>query len=344
MSDSNRSDAIDLLKVWFALGVMGIHTQAINQFSDITQYYIMKIYFRVGVPFFFVTTGYFWGKKIIDKKKEERLRLAIDYCKRLIRPVVIFGLFGLSWAVVSDSVVGGNWIYHLMLDLHNSIFYPRGAMWFLVASGIATLIIAYLYDSLGMLLFFAIIGYCYALLCNSYYFLSLDTKLQQIIDTYMSFFVSARNGVFVGVPLLGVGVLVAKKEKLYNDKPLMAKIFVFGIALVLYMIEVSFLRNKTGLDDESLYITTPFLAAMIFIVGRSIKLPYSNEKSKQLRKISKWIYYFHPVFNSYIGAAIFLFTNKNGMIQFLYCGCSCLLVYYIVEIKDKLSFLKKIIE
>lgn len=47
-----ETNAVDLLKLLFAICVVGIHTQVLDQFSERTNWYITHLLFRLAVPFF----------------------------------------------------------------------------------------------------------------------------------------------------------------------------------------------------------------------------------------------------------------------------------------------------
>ena len=60
--ERKENHTIDFLKLFFALCIVGIHTDLVKIFpSEHTQWYVMQVVFRMGVPFFFVVSGYFLG-------------------------------------------------------------------------------------------------------------------------------------------------------------------------------------------------------------------------------------------------------------------------------------------
>ena len=63
------TNIIDTLKLFFALCIVCIHTGILNGFSNPVNWYITHLVFRLGVPFFFVTSGMFLGRKLCDRKK-----------------------------------------------------------------------------------------------------------------------------------------------------------------------------------------------------------------------------------------------------------------------------------
>ena len=72
--ERKENHTIDFLKLFFALCIVGIHTDLVKIFpSEHTQWYVMQVVFRMGVPFFFVVSGYFLGRKLwncTDRKEQ----------------------------------------------------------------------------------------------------------------------------------------------------------------------------------------------------------------------------------------------------------------------------------
>ena len=92
MDQEQKTNAADLFKVIFAIGIMGIHTRVLNVFPETIKYYVMQIYFRLGVPFFFVASGYFFGTKLIKCTcRTERINSGVLFCKRMVIPFCVWG-------------------------------------------------------------------------------------------------------------------------------------------------------------------------------------------------------------------------------------------------------------
>ena len=66
-SETIRPNAVDLLKVIFCVFIICLHTEflenTIGVSSNLT-WIIKQYFFRLAVPFFFVTSGYFLGEKL----------------------------------------------------------------------------------------------------------------------------------------------------------------------------------------------------------------------------------------------------------------------------------------
>lgn len=55
-------DIVDYFKFFFAICIVGIHA---NIFADSLVY---PLVFRIAVPYFFVSSGFFFGKKLWNEK------------------------------------------------------------------------------------------------------------------------------------------------------------------------------------------------------------------------------------------------------------------------------------
>lgn len=213
----------------------------------------------------------------------------------------------------------------IVKEVHNAIFYPPGAMWFISASMIAAIIIALLFNHEKFLVIVAILGYSFALITNTYYYLIENTPVQDFVDAYLDLFVSGRNGFFVGIIQFGAGVFLfrykEKFEKLSTCKVVFLTILCYGVLFV----ETLFSYGKQTRDDSSLFLIMPLLSIFLFELAKRIKLPYSGEVSLKYRTFSKQLFFLHPFFNVYIGYVLFYLT-KNGVIQFLYVFACCLAV------------------
>lgn len=56
---------INVLKFICAIFVVGIHTNIMSNSSNAVQWYVLHVFFRIAVPFFFICSGFLFGKKIL---------------------------------------------------------------------------------------------------------------------------------------------------------------------------------------------------------------------------------------------------------------------------------------
>lgn len=83
MPNQKNYDLVDLFKFIFSILIIGIHTNAMG----------FNILGRLGVPFFFMISSYFFFKKYLTKNTKDQYQQLKNYLKRL------FFLF-LSWQII----------------------------------------------------------------------------------------------------------------------------------------------------------------------------------------------------------------------------------------------------
>lgn len=146
------------------------------------------------------------------------------------------------------------------------LFYPWGSLWYLqaVIIGIILLLPFIKRNQVIYALPIGVILYNFALLCNRYYFVIVDKPIHTVVDQYLKFFVSARNGVFVGYIYIAIGILLAEFfEKIYRHKKIVYVIL--GISMICLTAEVSILAQYKGTDDNSLFISHIIAIPTLFL-------------------------------------------------------------------------------
>ena len=326
--DQNKeyNNIIDLMKLFFAIGVLGIHTGIAKVFSESINFAITKVWFRMAVPFFFIATGFFYGKKLYAcGSKQKRGEVLLDFCQKNGFVLIVFGSITLGQVIYGSGISS-----EVVKTIHDAVFYPQGAMWYVAATIVGAIIIFILYDQKFIMVALAIPLFSFALLCNNYYFVFSNTRIENIINAYMEYFVSARNGIFVGFPYMLCGVMLfefTKKNKKFDNLWKLCPIIVF----VLYLVEIMFCKNKESIDDCSIYIMSPFLAMTIFYLSLTIKIPLSKKHSLVMRSYSKIIYFFHSVFlNGIIGRHI-IRRIDSSIFSFIYTLAMCIITIVIIK-------------
>lgn len=224
--------------------------------------------------------------------------------------------------------------------VRTAIFYPMGAMWFVLACIVASLVIEKLFyhkNRNTFILLIGLCGYAYALLANTYYYIVENSLVGKFIQIYLKVCVSARNGFFVGIIFLWFGIVIAN-PKFYRAA--IEQIFlIWGLFItswITFFMEVYFAYGKNVADDSSLFIS--FLVMMptgIILALRynmSMNLPY-----KKMRKFSTCAYFSHHLFCDIAG-----FFMSGGVVKFgIVLGLSAL--FYALEEKCDNKYLHKIV-
>ena len=140
-SVKNSYTGVDFLKLLFAICIIALHTKALNIFPDIIDYMITRAIFRVAVPYFFVATGFFLGKKLLVTPKEKYFKVIWSYCLRLLKPLVVFETISLIYYGLNFLGSGKSIVSTLRILLRTIIFYPYGALWFVQACIVGVLLL-----------------------------------------------------------------------------------------------------------------------------------------------------------------------------------------------------------
>ena len=303
--NKDKYELIDIMKFICAIFIIGIHSGIVNDESSSVQWYILNIVFRIAVPFFFIASGFLFGKKYL-RNKEKLKENSIKQIKRLLIPFIFWSMVLLPYIVSTEIKFDGNiplFIYKILrLNLFNGYH-----IWFILAL-IVAICIEYVFlkkNKIKLAVFFSIVLYGVALLGNSYYFIIEGTPLQSIIDTVIKIFTMVRNGIFVGFPLFTVGICVAFCEKeiiKISNKKLLVFLLFFVITQIL---EVTFIRGKNYKDDHSIFISIIFIVVILLIVcikNKNIKFKKIN--TTLLRNLSTGIYYMHIPVKWYVSLLI----------------------------------------
>ena len=290
---TEKFPAVDLLKFIFAILIMCLHGDIFK--GSLSGVYFERIIVRLAVPFFFVCSGYFYGKKIYAKK--DLLRITKSYIGRLALKLLIFEPVAVLLRIIKEIALQHTPVPEVMRRAALEIlFYPRGALWYIQAVIIAILLLAPFIKK-GREVTALVIGlllYSFALLCNRYYFLCEGTVLEAVVTTYMRCFISARNGVFVGFLYVSMGVLIAKQwETIQQKKSLISLLMIIsGLCLVL---EVYLTNSRRGMDDNSLFLSHLICIPSLFICAGCGNFVWMERyiHTPTLRNLSTSIYLMH---------------------------------------------------
>lgn len=278
-------DIVDYLKFLFAICVVGIH-------SNILEGSILyPCLFRIAVPYFFVASGFFLGKKIWINISNPEYKWGGVF-KRLIYKLLFFEPISIVLITIQLIRQGFNYNDITWQVIQHILFYPYGALWYIQALIVAFFIcIVFLkYFKIKWLIFFSIIFYGFALLCNNYYFFNDTLQSKPYVDFYLKLFISPRNGLLVGLLFVVIGIYISKNELLCIKHKSLNYLFLV-ISFILVILEYFFLKDKGYADDGGLFLSYYILVPTIFIISISFKANLKN--AKFYRNLSTSIYLIH---------------------------------------------------
>lgn len=281
---------IDILKYIFCIGIVALHTELLKCFGQY-EYWIEKGFVRLGVPFFFMVSGFMLERKISGTSDKS---VFISWSKRLLKPLIVFEIINTVLFSIYYALIGQDIIHIFLLNVRSIIFYPKGALWYLQACLIGVWIIYFFSKrKKNWIIPTGLIFYGFALLCNNYYFLVSHSVIGKIINIVLKIISSARNGIFYGFLFIALGMLAFKIRKWLDNKKYGNYIIfiLLVLAYTIFLIEIYYLRNKEVKDDGSLYIMLPLLIILLVIFSASFV--NMSKITIPLRNLSTGIYLIH---------------------------------------------------
>lgn len=300
--------AIDILKLFFSICVVGIHTLIMQNENSNLEWGILHGVFRLAVPFFFVCSGFFLGIKLYKSTTiGDGLKEIKKYIKRLAIPFVCWMIIELPIQIYTYRKE--SFIAILLKLIRKIIFYPWGALWYVLAVIIAIIIIIPFYrrDKIKNAMIIGGVLYIFALICNNYYFLVENTVIQKIVDIYLKICISSRNGVFVGLYFVSTGIYIAKLTQNGVNLNNLKNKLLFVISYILLLGEIFLIKGQHYKDDHALFIMFIILIPEMFIFFMNLNIKIDT---KIIRNYSTGIYFMHAFIRDII-KAILLITNSS---------------------------------
>lgn len=140
----NEMKSIDIAKFFFCICIVCLHTNGLNilQSKDV-EWFLQQSILRLAVPFFFISSGYFFGVKWnVASNDDERKIIVKDYCLRLLKPLVIFESINILIPLLQMALGSADKIpAYLLSEIPKILFYPEGALWYVQASIVGVIMI-----------------------------------------------------------------------------------------------------------------------------------------------------------------------------------------------------------
>lgn len=270
-----RISSIDFIRTLAIFSVILIHTSPFKTYNtELTNYLAVLINqgARFAVPFFFIVSGYFLGKKICAIVDPNVFFYA--FAKRIL---LIFVAWSLIYLLVPNNIEAFSsygvkafiqvpywrWLTIINEPLRTIFQGTKIHLWFLISLLCALLVsLVALKLSQKMLIAIALLLYLFGLMAGAY----AKTPLGMPIDF------NTRNGPFFSTIFFVVGLLLAKYPSFFSLKS--AVLLVIG-GFLLHMLEVYFLWRLYEINPMSqdyVFGTLPFGVGMAAIALSRSKL------------------------------------------------------------------------
>ena len=313
MNTKHRNQTIDVLRLVFSLCIIGIH---LNLFKDMNTG-LFRIFtegvFRIGVPFYFITSGYFYAVKLHDRETTDK------YLLRLFRIYVIFEAVDLlarflpgrekpPWFMLLRSfTTGQNQIYWYIISLILTCAvcrraWKRGWAKYLIAAG-------------GVL-------YLFAMTFVSYSWLFPKPFLADIVRIHKVVWAWPQAGFNESILFLSIGVWLRQNN--IRSKHAGIGVLVFTAAL---LAESWFCQSKGAADANCCLSLIP-VSVCVFLWALNhpdtIHIPHAG-------KMSLYVYMIHP-YTNYLS---YMMSNVSVVRYLISAGLSVICAFLIVMQRNK---------
>ncbi len=286
-SNSGRNASIDIFRYMCAILVIAIHTHPLKEFSSQLEFVATEIIPRIGVPFFFIVSGYFYIQKLQNGQKAFK-----NTFKHLL---FVYSMWSLLYFILDYFRWGhlnakGYIVKCIVSFVYYGSFYH---FWFFPALLFALCFTTLLWR-LGCkniilplsILFYAVgvLGCAYHKICR------FIPVLGQLYES--SQFTNIRRILLMGFPFFAGGYLVnIVKDKLSKRQGLC----IWAVSFIIWIVEIIIVVRMQCQQNIVLTFGLYPLVLSTFIV--LLQNPWSSmqEKGSRCRKMAALTYYIHPV-------------------------------------------------
>lgn len=335
---------LDHWRVLCAFFVAAIHLSPFRDVSPLVDFLICNIIARVAVPFFFLISGFFLQSKIDSKEA------TLKYLKHIGGLYLVYTLMYLPLKITVYGYIenGKPLIYNVAMYFRDFLFLGSYThLWYFSALILAVVLFFALLRVCKandkVLFFLGLFLYLAGVMGNTYFELLvnyLPHGVRTLAELYFKLFYTTRNGVFMGLPFVIWGYLIAKKRMLICKRKY---VLCFMISLISMLVEGLTLYYKSNVSSFDMLImvapTAVFMLLMIMFVEKNESLV---EKAKYFRNISTLVFCFHILVMYCVEkvSTIVLDRPINSLVQYVFVMIftillSCLIIWCVNNTKAK---------
>lgn len=330
-----RYNAIDLARIIAAVLVICVHTDPLFHYSSTGNYFLVTVLARLAVPFFFVTSGFFFGNKIkLGHSSESELPILLPVIKRLIALYIAWTMMYLPIQIYAWTRSGGSWSY--WLTYLQKLFFEGSyyTLWYLTGL-IFAMAFSYLLFKIfkpGKVLLITLMLYIVGTLLQSYYDVF---ESESLLSWYYSIFLTTRNGLFFGSLFVSLGIYMAHHKQNLSKKWNSRLFILFFILLTIEAFNLEDLDFTKGSGMWLMLVPTVFF---LFKILQKIHLR-DRRIYQYLRPLSFLLYVSHGLF-------LIIFASIFKVDSLLYFSivfiCTCLFSISIIYFSARLEILKRL--
>ncbi len=210
--------SLDVAKFVCAIMILTAHFVAENCNFKGAIDYIFSLYI-FAVPFFFACSGFLFFEKLnLLNSNKDKHDYFIKYQKRIWIMYLCWTIIYWTFQTIKYAMYGVT-LETLLSQIYTTLVYTSyGTIWFLPALAVA---IAVVYFARNFKTWILLIGGCvlYVIGCLGYSYTDVLNEipvLSSLFSIYNKVFLTTRNGLFNGTPLVLVGYFIAKNRNGFN--------------------------------------------------------------------------------------------------------------------------------
>lgn len=316
--DNKKINSINYIKLICAFLVVAIHTHPFEDINKVLYCSFSEVLVRIAVPFFFVSSGYFYIKNKCNFSK---------YIKRLLTVYISWSL--IYFIIQLPSYITSNTsLINIAKNFIVAFFIYGGYyhMWYIVALIICVIItsIFYKFNKIKLLYILSIVLYIIGVIGGAYY--KIGSQIPILSNLYnFSLYLQLRRYLLMGLPFFMVGYLIYEIREI--PKNINITIMITAILFILEIVIV----NKFKLQRD--IVITFFLYPLVLqLFMLCLKYPLENVKFKiNIGKLSSFIYFVHPL----IIFILSKFILGKTILYFVTCCISTLIAFIFIKIDNK---------
>lgn len=262
---------IDIAKLLMAVLVIGIHTEPFS-----FNFWLDKgfgIVTRLCVPFFFVTSAYFfWIKE----------KSAAAFLKRIVLLYVVWSIIYLPYDINTLKKMSIRQLLDRFLWTGN-----EHALWYLCGTIIGFIITYALLKILKpeYVLIIAILMLIIGTMKSTY-----STALKQLFNLSLPNHLGSRNGLFYSFPYMAMGMAIAK-SKTQGKTDNRTKLYIgFFVSLLLLMVESYLFLIHFKTASTVLWLSVFPYTYYFFMIANNVEIQIDKKYSLTFRKMSTLMY------------------------------------------------------
>lgn len=348
MKQKKIYNGIDIVKLISAICIVLLHT------IETTAWYPCEVKFvftRFAVPFFFITSGFFFYKGL--KKSDDKKKYFLHYEKHLIFLFIVWAVIIYAPVTLVTYAKQNLEIWEFLLVYFRRVFViGPGPYWYLVAMILSAGFLYYCEkrSSDNLIIIGIIVGLALMIMYSCFQgVLGTITIFSWFFKAVYTVYSFEFNFIMYGIPFMGMGYLISKKEiKIKQSNALLGIVFFTILRIIEYNLPIIF--SSEFFKNNTLSITFIGQAIFIFLFAKEWSINISRKTSELLRKFSTWVYLTHAIIlYNIINPILERFTNLDTygweMIfpKVLVIIIICLILFMIIKKLDN-KYLNKLID